>query len=220
MRNDEKGNAPELRKTRWFLYFFFVRPLACRDKITAPPLAKQTPMIWRSVVTNVVLCGALFGQIVPSNQAKNVSTASDQANGHVSAEQRATHDSKRVHTYRPNRFGGRAGTYYKLVWGIDGLSVKSAEQGEMIRFSYQVLDPAKAKMLNEKKLEPSLIDEQTHVKLEVPQMDKVGKLRQTAPPEAGKIYWMLFSNKGGYVKRGDRVSIVIGNFHADGLVVD
>jgi hypothetical protein len=31
---------------------------------------------------------------------------------------------------------------------------------------------------------------------------------------------MLFSNKGGYVKRGDKVNIVIGKFRADGLVVD
>jgi hypothetical protein len=30
----------------------------------------------------------------------------------------------------------------------------------------------------------------------------------------------LFSNKGGYVKRGDRVTVVIGKFRADGLVVD
>jgi hypothetical protein len=31
---------------------------------------------------------------------------------------------------------------------------------------------------------------------------------------------MAFSNKGRPVKRGDRVSVVIGAFHADGLVVD
>jgi hypothetical protein len=54
----------------------------------------------------------------------------------------------------------------------------------------------------------------------VPLMDKVGKLRQSSPPEAGKTYWMLFSNKGGHVKRGDKVNIVIGKFRADGLVVD
>jgi len=30
----------------------------------------------------------------------------------------------------------------------------------------------------------------------------------------------MFSNKGMYVKRGDRVNVVIGKFHADGLVVD
>jgi hypothetical protein len=31
---------------------------------------------------------------------------------------------------------------------------------------------------------------------------------------------MAFSNKGRLVKRGDSVNIVIGQFHADGLVVD
>jgi len=90
----------------------------------------------------------------------------------------------------------------------------------MIRFSYRVVDADKAKSLNEKRLEPSLIDEKAHVKLVVPMMDKVGKLRQTSAPEDGKTYWMLFSNKGGHVKRGDHVNVVVGNFHANGLVVD
>lgn len=122
--------------------------------------------------------------------------------------------------YHPDRFAGRAGQYYRLIWGVEGLSVKSAESGEMIRFTYRVLDPAKAKTLTDKKLEPSLVDERAHVKLVVPMMDKVGKLRQTTALEQGKTYWMLFSNKGGFVKRGDHVNVVIGNFHADGLVVD
>jgi len=51
-------------------------------------------------------------------------------------------------------------------------------------------------------------------------MENVGQLRQSAPPEAGKSYWMVFSNKGRLVKRGDHVSVVIGAFHADGLMVD
>ncbi len=103
---------------------------------------------------------------------------------------------------------------------MDDLSVKSAESGEVIRFTYKILDADKAKTLNDNKLEPSLIDERAHVKLVVPQMDKVGKLRQSSTPQAGRTYWMLFSNKGGYVKSGDRVTVVIGKFRADGLVVD
>ncbi len=68
--------------------------------------------------------------------------------------------------------------------------------------------------------EPSLIDPQAGVKLVVPALEQVGQLRQSAPPEAGKVYWMAFSNKGRRVKRGDRVNVVIGRFHADGLVVE
>jgi len=45
-------------------------------------------------------------------------------------------------------------------------------------------------------------------------------LRQSSTPEMGKTYWMAFSNKGGVVKRGDRVDIVIGQFRAEGLIVD
>jgi hypothetical protein len=122
--------------------------------------------------------------------------------------------------YRPNRFAGRAGEYYRLIWGVDSLGVKWTESGEVIRFSYRVLDAEKAKALNDKKNEPSLIDPQAGVKLVVPSLEKVGQLRQSATPEAGKAYWMAFSNKGRLVKRGDHVDVVIGNFQAQGLVVD
>jgi hypothetical protein len=122
--------------------------------------------------------------------------------------------------YSPNRFAGRAGEYYRLIWGVDSLAVKWTESGEVIKFTYQVLDPNKAKTLNDKKNEPSLIDPKAGVKLVVPSLEKVGQLRQSAPPEAGKAYWMAFSNKGRRVKRGDHVDVVIGNFQAQGLVVD
>lgn len=57
------------------------------------------------------------------------------------------------------------------------------------------------------------------VKLVVPSLEKVGKLRQSSTPQAGKMYWMAFSNKGGLVKPGHRVNVVIGEFRAKGLIV-
>jgi hypothetical protein len=126
----------------------------------------------------------------------------------------------RAARYHPDRFAGRAGQYYRLVWGVEALSVRWAESGEVVRFSYRVLDPIKAKVLNDQAAEPSLEDPRAGVSLVVPQMEKIGKLRQTATPEAGKSYWMTFSNKGRLVKRGDYVNVVIGRFRADGLVVD
>jgi hypothetical protein len=122
--------------------------------------------------------------------------------------------------YQPNRFAGRAGLYFETVWGVDSLSVKSVESGEVIRFAYRVLDAEKAKSLNDKKLAPYLVDPGAGVKLVVPSLEKVGQLRQSGTPEAGKSYWMAFSNKGRLVKRGDHVDVVIGNFKAQGLVVD
>lgn len=122
--------------------------------------------------------------------------------------------------YRPDRFAGRAGKYYQLIWGIDSLSVRLAESGQIVRFSYRVLDPAKARALNDKRNEPALIDPRAGVQLVVPKMEKIGQLRQAQTPEAYKAYWMAFSNKGRPVKKGDRVDVVIGQFRAQNLVVD
>jgi hypothetical protein len=120
----------------------------------------------------------------------------------------------------PNRTAGAAGRYYKVVWGIDSLQVKLAESGQVVRFSWRVLDADLATPLNDKHSEPALQDPSAGVSLVVPTMEQIGQLRQTAQPESGKSYWMAFSNKGRMVKPGHRVNVVIGSFHADGLVVE
>jgi hypothetical protein len=48
----------------------------------------------------------------------------------------------------------------------------------------------------------------------------VGQLHKAIPPEPGKTYWMAFANPGRVVKKGDRVNVVIGQFHIEGLVVE
>jgi hypothetical protein len=120
----------------------------------------------------------------------------------------------------PNRTPDREIMYYAGIWGIDSLRVKYTESGEMIRFSYRVVDPSKAAPLNDKKAEPFLYDPQAGVKLVVPQMEKVGQLRQSSTPKAGMQYWMAFSNSGRRVRPGHRVSIEIGQFHAANLAVE
>ncbi len=115
---------------------------------------------------------------------------------------------------------GSARSYYQMNLGIDPVEVKQVSSGLMIRFSYRVVNEEKAKLLTDKKLEPYLLDERAHVKLVIPTLEKVGQLRQTGMLENGKIYWMVFSNKGEYVKVGARVSIVIGTTRLDGLVVE
>jgi len=172
------------------------------------------------ILCYLVLCGAAFVQSAPrasvqSNQASTTTTPSEPP---ASSSNTAT--TSQHSRYHPDRFAGRAGTYYRLVWGVDLLAVKWTESGEVIKFTYQVLDPEKAKVLNDKKNAPELIDPQAGVKLVVPSLEKVGQLRQSSTPKAGKSYWMAFSNKGRRVKRGDHVNVVIGQFHAEGLVVD
>ena len=126
------------------------------------------------------------------------------------------HRSRRAPRLSPKS----AETYYGLIWGVDSLRLKYAESGEVIRFAYRVLDAEKAKALNDKKNEPSLIDPEAGVSLTIPSLPKVGKLRQTSTAQPGKVYWMAFSNKGRYVKPGHRVIVAIGPFRADGLIVE
>jgi hypothetical protein len=114
----------------------------------------------------------------------------------------------------------RAESYYGLVWGLDNLSVKAVESGALIRFSYRVLDPQKAKLLNDKKTEAFLEAPSRNVKLSIPSLEKVGQLRQGTTEESGKSYWMAFSNPRRTVKAGDHINIVIGTFHANGLVIE
>jgi hypothetical protein len=56
-------------------------------------------------------------------------------------------------------------------------------------------------------------------KLVIPPLEKVGQLRQAQTAEAGVTYWMAFSNPGRVVKRGDRVTVIIGDFHVENLLV-
>jgi hypothetical protein len=163
--------------------------------------------------------GASFAQSTPGvDEPAAKQTAAPVKKPAASAKKpAATRVPSRYHT---SRFPKRAELNYQLIWGVDALSVRWAESGEIIRFSYRVLDAEKARTLNDAKIEPSLVDPRAGVSLVVPSLEKVGKLRQSESPEAGKSYWMAFSNKGRPVKRGDRVDIVIGQFHADGLVVD
>lgn len=156
----------------------------------------------RPVTKMLLLAGVLAGSICASQAGAQSATP---------AGQRAA---------KPDYLPLRARMYYEGAWGVDSFRVKYTESGELIRFSYRVVDPDKAAALNDKKVEPTLIDPKAGVSLVVPSVSNVGKMRQSSTPKAGMTYWMAFSNTGRPVKRGDRVDVVIGHFRAQGLVVE
>jgi len=111
-------------------------------------------------------------------------------------------------------------TMLRRLWGIDDVHVRSTASGSLIRFSYRVVDADKAEILSDKKLIPHLIDEKDGLAPQIPELENVGQLRQVAPPENGHEYWMAFSNGGRFVKPGYHVTVVIGSFRAEELVVE
>lgn len=104
-------------------------------------------------------------------------------------------------------------------WGIELTALRMTAANRMIDFRYRVLDKDKAAPLFERQTKPYLIHQPSGKVLAVPNTAKVGSLRNSNMPKQGRIYWMFFGNNG-VVKNGDKVSVVIGDFQADNLVVE
>ncbi len=105
-------------------------------------------------------------------------------------------------------------------WGIEVTSLHLSANGRMVDFRYRVLDPKKAALLGDRNVKPTLIDCASGAVLRVPSFPKTGSMRQTgAKMEAGRIYFMLFANTGMPVKVGSRVTVMVGDFKAEKLIV-
>jgi hypothetical protein len=122
--------------------------------------------------------------------------------------------------YQNTRGTAKSKHFYSEVWGVDKLRASYTSSGNLIKFSYRVLQPKLAKTLGDHENAPELIGIRSNAVLHIPTMEKIGQLRQMSAAEANKDYWMVFSNKGNLVKPGDEVSVIIGRFRADGLVVE
>ena len=105
-------------------------------------------------------------------------------------------------------------------WGVQVMSLRTTSAGYMLDFRFKVIEPEKAKPLLDKKVQAYIFHPQTGARLGVPTAPKTGALRQkTTDPEAGKIYFIFFTNPGQLLRAGDEVNVVIGDFTADHLVV-
>jgi len=137
----------------------------------------------------------------------------------VAAQETKTVASSSSVTTSEHKHHPREMTYMKRKWGVELLYVRETSANYMLEFRYKVLDSDKAKPLFERQTKPVLTHLKTGAKLIVPTPAKTGALRNSNPPKTGKVYWMFFANPGQLVKPGDEVNINIGEFNADGLVV-
>jgi hypothetical protein len=90
----------------------------------------------------------------------------------------------------------------------------------MIDYRYRVLDADKAADLFKRQIKPFLIHQESGKVLAVPETAKLGPLRNSNIPQEGKIYWMFFGNTGNLVEAGDKVTVVIGEFRVENLIVE
>ncbi|MEW6585203.1 MAG: hypothetical protein AB1442_06280 [Nitrospirota bacterium] len=105
-------------------------------------------------------------------------------------------------------------------WGIQIKSVRLSAAGYMVDFRYHVTDSDKASAILRRQQKAALIDQDSGTELGVPRT-RLGPMRQTAvKPAADRDYFIFFGNKNGVVKPGDKVTVVIGDFKLENLVVE
>lgn len=113
----------------------------------------------------------------------------------------------------------REQTYMKRQWGVEVVFVRATAADYMLEFRYKVLDPVKAAPLFDRRTKPVLHHEESGAELIVPTPPTTGALRNSNPPLADHTYWMVFANPGRLVQPGDHVTVSIGEFVTDALVV-
>jgi len=105
-------------------------------------------------------------------------------------------------------------------WGIEITSLRLTANGHMLDYRYRVLDAEKATDLFKRQIKPYLIHQASEKVMAVPETAKLGPLRNSNIPQEGKIYWMFFGNAGKIVQPGDKVTVVIGEFRVEDIVVE
>jgi hypothetical protein len=105
-------------------------------------------------------------------------------------------------------------------WGVQLKPLRLTGDDLFLDFRFRVIDPEKAAPLLQKGTQPYLLDQKSGKTFQVP-TTKVGPMRATsAKPKIDKDYTMLFNNPNRFVKKGDKVTVVIGDFKAENLVVE
>jgi hypothetical protein len=107
-------------------------------------------------------------------------------------------------------------------WGVKIESLRISAAGNLVDFRYRIIDPEKATHLVDRRNKAYMIDQASGKVLSVPTTAKVGPLRQTVRyglPKKDRIYFILFGNPH-VMKSGDTVTVVIGDFRVEDLVIE
>jgi hypothetical protein len=108
-------------------------------------------------------------------------------------------------------------------WGVEPLGVRLSAAGYMLDFRLRVLHREKAAPLLIRRSDCYLIAEESGDTLQVARSPKIGALRATVRTESmvkqDRIYATLFANPGRLVKAGDTVTVVMGDYRAEHVVV-
>jgi hypothetical protein len=120
---------------------------------------------------------------------------------------------------KPDSRPDEAGIREKL--GIKPVAIRLTAAGGMIDFRYSVVDPQKSLPLFDRKIKTYLVNQANGDKFAVPTDTKLGPLRSSSrEPEAGREYFIFFVNPGKLLKRGNKVTVVVGDIKIENLTLE
>ena len=108
-------------------------------------------------------------------------------------------------------------------WGVELLGMRLTAANMMLDFRFRVLDADKALPLFDHRIKPYIIADRSQIKLPVPMAAKVGAFRPTNRGKnitSGRNYYMIFGNPDRHVKQGETVTVIIGDFTVESLLVN
>jgi hypothetical protein len=107
------------------------------------------------------------------------------------------------------------------IWGVKVHGIRRAAVGYMLDFRYRVLDAEKAAPILDRRITPYIKVAKTGARLLVPQAPKLGSMRQTSfAVKADRDYFIVFANPYQKVRAGDQVTVVVGDFVSQPLIVE
>jgi hypothetical protein len=105
--------------------------------------------------------------------------------------------------------------------GIKPLGVLLTAAGTMLQFRYIVVDSKKSHPVFDRRNKTYLVDQASGAGFDMPPDTNLGSLRSSSRDQVtGKEYFIMFVNPGRLMKRGSKVSIVIGDHKLENLTVE
>ena len=117
----------------------------------------------------------------------------------------------------------------QVAWGrtpvdADGLARRSGVRitqvavtggGGLLDLRFQVLDPNRANSLHDAATPPAVLDENTGLVVR----DLLMSHAHTGKYTAGETYYLVFENPGNWVRRGSKVTVLLGQAQVQHVVV-
>lgn len=105
-------------------------------------------------------------------------------------------------------------------WGVRITRLTLIAASGLVDLRYQVTDPEKASKVLDPEQSVYLLDEGNGKSVTTAQFPKLGNLRsQDGEPEAGREYFMGFSNPDGMFEAGDHVTLAVGSHRLEHVPV-